>query len=114
MGYQASSPLGQLETSPTEDILKSHGGGISEFSPKGKEGGRDNPYVPTTHWSRITYGILPSYFLCVAVSECLRFLHVSQVMVAEMPQDRKQLINDAVEVRCHQAIPEHSCCYSNN
>ena len=58
---------------------------------------------------RHNYGVLPPHFEYVAESEWLsRLLQVSQVMGAEIPQDREQLVNDATEVRCDQVTPEHS------
>ena len=57
----------------------------------------------------ISMGSYPHTFEYAAESEWLsRFLQVSQVMGAEIPQDREQLVNDATEVRCDQVTPEHS------
>lgn len=66
--------------------------------------------LPLPIGQRLSMGSYPPHpFEFVALSEILsRFLQVSQVMVAEMPQDRKQLINDAGEVRCDQVTPAHS------
>lgn len=50
---------------------------------------------------------LPHPFRCVAMSESANSAGVL-VMIAEMPQDGKQVINNVVEVSWGQVIPEHS------